>query len=133
MEKTDSKNRITLNDDLYVRLPLDWDYDNESYSEEDWKEAFHWLHIHWDSRIGKEVVDAFEENATKFCSPHSLSDKIFRSVFKSSESPVHVDWLDEEEYVDRIEEFMLDEYKNDKATINNLAEICIAAERKIRR
>ena len=79
-----TKTRITLNDDLFVVLPADWDYDNESYSEEDWKEVFHWLHIHWDNRIGKGIVDAFEKNAMKFKNPHDLSDKIFRYILKAS-------------------------------------------------
>ena len=125
-----TKTRITLNDDLFVVLPADWDYDNESYSEEDWKEVFHWLHIHWDNRIGKGIVDAFEKNAMKFKNPHDLSDKIFRYIFKGIKSTDNIDLNDAEEYAERIESFMHDGYKNDKVTINRLAEMCVAAERK---
>lgn len=130
MDNNTPKTRITLNDDLFVVLPADWDYDRKSYTEEEWKEAFRWLHTHWDKHIGKEIVDAFEENAVKFQNPHDLSDKIFRYIFIGIESPDNLDLDDAEEYAERIESFMLDGYKNDKVTINRLAEMCVAAERK---
>ncbi len=130
MDNNTPKTRITLNDDLFVVLPADWDYDNESYSEEDWKEVFHWLHIHWDNRIGKGIVDAFEENAVKFKNPHDLSDKIFRYIFKGIKSTDNIDLNDAEEFAERIEEFMLEEYRNDKESINRLAEMCVDVEKK---
>lgn len=130
MENNNPKTRITLNDDLFVVLPADWDYVNESYSEKDWEEAFHWLHIYWDNRIGKSIVDAFEENTMKFKNPHDLSDKIFRYIFKGIESTDNIDLDDAEEFAERIEEFMMEEYRNDKKSINRLAEMCVDVEKK---
>ena len=43
---------------------------------------------------------------------HDLSDKIFRYIFKGIESTDNIDLDDAEEFAERIEEFMMEEYRN---------------------
>lgn len=49
---------------------------------EAWRDAFDYLHSVWDSKISKDVVNAFEKNATIFASPRDIEKNIFKNVDK---------------------------------------------------
>lgn len=53
---------------------------------EEWKGAFRYLHKEWDDKLGKDLVDAFEENCEVFVNPREIEDAIFKSAYNQSQS-----------------------------------------------
>lgn len=47
-------------------------------SDKAWKQAFNHLHKKWDSKLGKNVVDAFENASKLFDNPREIEHKIFQ-------------------------------------------------------
>lgn len=62
---------------------------------EAWTEAFSYLHKEWDNKLGKKLVDSFEQNAMIFASPRDVENNIFKRVYRFKESFSEGDEFDE--------------------------------------
>lgn len=64
-----------------------------------WESTFRFLHSKWDSKIGKDIVDAYERNCELFNNPRELEQKILdRSIYTMIQDKDNFDadeWLDQ--------------------------------------
>ena len=95
-----------------------WDAEDE----QSWKQAFKHLHNVWDSQIGKELVDKFEESAMCFVNPREIEHKILtfikklkdKGVGKRYDAEFYLDYLHDltKEELSRTEEKQIEQLAN---------------------
>lgn len=87
-----------------------------------WKGAFHHLHKIWDEKLGKKLVDRFEENAEMFDNPREVEQKIFRFIERMKNDD-DKDYLDAEDYLERLQGLVKEDLtRTQEAELSKLAE-----------
>ena len=87
-----------------------------------WKGAFHHLHKIWDEKLGKKLIDRFEENAELFENPREIEQKIFRFIERMKNDD-DKDYLDAEDYLERLQGLVKDDLTRTQETqLSKLAE-----------
>ena len=88
----------------------------------DWKAAFSNLHEKWDSILGKDFVNKFEENEDLFDNPREVEHKVFKFVSKLKKSGMYSEF-DADDYLDRLNDIVRENLqRNEKAAVKKLAE-----------
>lgn len=88
----------------------------------DWKAAFSNLHEKWDSILGKDFVNKFEENEDLFDNPREVEHKIFKFTNKLKKSGMYSEF-DADDYLDRLNDIVRENLqRNEKAAVKKLAE-----------
>jgi len=87
-----------------------------------WRDAFKHLHKIWDSKLGKEFVDVFEQNAELFVNPREIEHKIFKFIEKIKESG-DADMFDASDYLERLENLVKEDLtRTQEAELKSLAD-----------
>ena len=88
----------------------------------DWKAAFSNLHEKWDSILGKDFVNKFEENEDLFDNPREVEHKIFKFTNNLKKSGMYSEF-DADDYLDRLNDIVRENLqRNEKAAVKKLAE-----------
>lgn len=88
----------------------------------DWKAAFSNLHEKWDSILGKDFVNKFEENEDLFDNPREVEHKVFKFTNKLKKSGMYSEF-DADDYLDRLNDIVRENLqRNEKAAVKKLAE-----------
>ena len=58
----------------------------DANSSQAWKQSFKYLHKKWDSVLGEDTVDKFEENAKLFENPREIEMKVFQYMHRIKEN-----------------------------------------------
>jgi hypothetical protein len=64
------------------------------------------MHKEWDDKIGKDLVDAFEDNCEVFVNPREIEMKIFTSVYNETQHEKR-NLLDAEDWLEDLEDLAI--------------------------
>lgn len=95
----------------------------KSGGEEEWKNAFNYLHKKWDDKLTPELIDKFAECSDMFVNPREVDLKIFRFIYKMKQDPQR-DWFDADDYKDELNGLTKkDLTKHQREEVDTLAEV----------
>ncbi len=95
----------------------------KSSGNEEWKQAFRYMHKNWDDKLSASLIDKFEKNAYLFENPREVEHKILKFIYNIKQDDER-EWFDAEDYEDRLLGLIEKDLKNhERDEITNLAEI----------
>ena len=75
----------------------------ESNTPDSWRDSFeNYIHPHWDDKLGKNLIDKFEQNAHLFDNPREIEHKLLKFIYKIKDDE-DKDLFDNEYFLDRLE------------------------------
>ena len=95
----------------------------ETSTDNAWKSSFSYLHKKWDKLLSKDLIDAFEANATCFVNPREVELKIFKFAAAIKGKPEAVTRNKPEKLLRRLKNLAKDNLsRSQEAALSKLAE-----------
>lgn len=79
----------------------------ETGGDEEWGQAFKYMHKAWDEKLGPEIIDVVYENRNLFVNPREIEHKVLRHLY-AMKNDSEKDLFDVEDYYDRLESLAKD-------------------------
>ena len=74
----------------------------ETGGDEEWGQAFKYMHKAWDEKLGPEIIDVVYENRALFVNPREIEHKVLKHIY-AMKNDSEKDLFDVEDYYDRLE------------------------------
>lgn len=79
----------------------------ETGGDEEWGQAFKYMHKEWDEKLGPEIIDVIYENRNLFVNPREIEHKVLKHLF-AMKNDSEKELFDTEDYFDRLESLAKD-------------------------
>ena len=74
----------------------------ETGGDEEWGQAFRYMHKVWDEKLGPEIIDVVYENRALFVNPREIEHKVLKHLY-AMKNDSEKDLFEVEDYYDRLE------------------------------